>query len=221
MQSFARLLKLAGLLCVFLLAITGIAAASASAEEQPEFLLHVTNNLFTTEGGEGELVDLTSGLAIKCKKNKGSGSVVGPKTVIATVSFEKCNVGGLAAQSLGDKGGVILLAKLAGKLCTISTSPLHVGILLTLPAEGVHIEVPSLGQLLVVTGGVVGLLSPINVDQTGPFTLTFVDPNEKCEGATGEEDVLLVELEHNGKPLVGAEVAKETVNFTETIEVMG
>ncbi len=221
MRSFARLLKLAGILCVLVMAITGLAAASSASAAEPEFLGTAAGNTFTVESGEGELVDLSSGLAIKCKKDKGSGEVTGPKTLTATVDFEKCNVGGLAAQSLGDKGGIILLSKLPGELCFISLSPLKVGVLFVLPAEGVHIEVPALGQLLVVKGSVVGLAEPLNVAQLGPFTLTFVDPNVKCEKAAGSEDVLLVELEHDGKPLVAAEISKETVNFTKIIEIMG
>jgi hypothetical protein len=212
-----RKLHLVGMLCLLALSTAAFAASSASAA-LPEALGNVAGNTFTFTSGAGELVDLTTGLAIKCKKDSGSGTVTNSKELTSTVDFDECTIGGLAAVSLGDKSGLILVS-LTGKLCYTEPTKKEVGILFTLPAGGLHLEVPSLGELLQITGSVVGKMTPVNSSTTA-YTLSLADPNIKCSGATGKEDVLEIEKEHNGKPLVGSEVSTETITFAKTIEVM-
>ncbi len=220
MRLLTRLLMLVGGFCA--LAITALVGASSASAALPEFLDIVAGNVFIVLSAETELIDLSTGLAIKCKKDKGNGEIKDAKLLKASIDFEKCSVGGLAAQSLGDKGGTILLVNLDGHLCYINKADEDVGILFTLPAGGVHIEVPSLGELLAVKGSVVGLIQPINVllEPPNPFTLEFEDPNDKCETATGNEDVLLLELEHNGTPLATALVGEEQIKFAADFEIM-
>ncbi len=212
-----RRFKLAGILSLLALAVVAFSAAGSAYASNPEALLLESKGGFSFTSGAGELVDSTSGLAIKCKSDKGTGEITGAKSLTASVTFEKCNVGGLAAQSLGGKSGQITLSKLAGGLCYINAEKHQVGALLTLPSEGVHIEVPSLGELLIVTGSTTGLLSPDN-EATKSGKLSF--GGHKCEGATGNEDVLLLELEHSGTTLAGEEISEESITYAGSVELM-
>lgn len=205
-------IKLSGLLCLLALAMAALGASNAFALPETS-----GKSTFSFTSAEGELTS-ASGLAIKCKSDKGSGETTSSTELSTTVSFEGCKVGGVAANSLGDKGGVILLANLPGKLCYINASTHHVGVLFKL-TEPIHIEVKSLGVLIVITGSVVGLISPVNTS-TKEYTLTFAKPNEKCEGASGTEDELFVELEHNGEKELGTEVSTEKISMTSAIEII-
>lgn len=208
-----RQLKIIGVAVIAILALTAITAATASAA-LPEFLDGTVKGLkFTVKSGAGELI---SGFAIGCTSDKGSGEVTGAKTVSVTVTFEGCTVFFQAANSLGAAAKTIVVPA-TGELCFIkSGSPLEVGLKLK-PTAGVHIEVPSVGELDVVTGTVVGKVEPINVLQTtgkvtlkkGPF---------QCEGAKSE---LLSEKQENKKPEKAEEVTTEEVTYEKDIEVMG
>lgn len=212
-----RRFKLAGILCVLALALAAFATAG-SASASPTMLVLEGKSGFSFTSGAGELADPSTGLAIKCKTDKGSGSITSATELSTSVTFEKCNIGGLAAQSLGGKSGKITLAELKGHLCWINEATLDAGVLLTLPAEGVHIEVPALGQLLVVTGSVVGLIVHLNEPGTSG-TLNF-EEGLKCEGAVAPEDELMIELEHSGSKLAGIEVSQESITYAGSVELM-
>lgn len=214
-----RHLKLVGTLLILALAASGLASATASAAN-PEFLDNVIGNTFTGTSGEGELLDPVTKLAIKCKKDTlllADNEVTGPKTVKAGVHFEGCTIGGLAANSLGDKSGIILVTA-TGTLCYINQPNKHVGVLLTITP--VHIEIPTLAQLLEVKGTVLGLMTPVNELKTAGFKLVInkAIAKEKCEN--GVLDQLLLEQEHNKKPLAAEEVTTEEITFDKDIEVM-
>ncbi len=201
MRSF----KIAGALLAVALMIS--AAVSASAFANPAFLGAPKTLTGTSE--EGELKDPSSGLVIKCKKDTiKSGEIENETNSKATVDFEKCTIGGLAAQSLGDKGGVILVP-VTGTECYINKSAKEAGTLFTLASGGVHIEVPSLGELLVITGNTVGKDEPINTaSETSTIT---VAGNKSCEG---QSNGLLIEKEHSGTTLAGEEVTTESLKFS-------
>jgi len=210
-----RSIKIAGMLFVLVLVVSAVASASAVAA--PEFLGTLPTSI-TGTSGEGELTDPASGLVIKCKKDKVSGKVLTATTVEATVDFETCKIGGFAAQSLGDKSGIILVP-VTGKLCYINKANKEVGTLFVLPEGGIHIEVPSLGELLVITGSVVGLSEPVNTASTEGKVK--VAGSKTCELTKAEKeagaDVLTVEKEHNGSPLSGEEITTETLTFGNTL----
>src|ERR1700693_5687613 len=178
----------------------------------PEALDNVVGNTFTGTSGEGKFTDPETKLTIVCKKAKASGVLTGPKTGEGTGDFEECTVAGLAAHSLGDTGGVVLIPA-AGELCYINKSTKEVGLLLRV--SPVHIEVPTIGELLLITGEVVGKVSPINKLTT---TGTDVDSGKtRCEGS---EDALSFEKNENGKPLAAELTRTVEVTFAKDAELM-
>ena len=211
-----RTLKLSTTLLVLLLAVGALASSALAAN--PEFLDNVRGNTFTVKSGQGVLEDTATKLAIKCEKDTVSlanGLVTGPKTIEITVDFENCTVAGLAENSLGDAAKTVLVA-LKGELCYISKAEKHVGILFTLTP--VHVEVPTLGELLELKGTMLGLVKGVNKLEVGN-TITFnsTTASEKCEGGTADQ--LSIEKAHNGKPLAATETTTEEVTFDKDIEV--
>jgi hypothetical protein len=209
-----RIAKTLGLTIMAVLALSMIASAGASAA-LPEALVNVAGNTFTATSGAGEL---TAGeLKIKCTSDTGSGSVTGAKTLTAEVHFAKCSILGLPANSLGDAAETILVTGLDGELCYIKkAAPVEVGVFFTLLTP-VHIEIPSLGELVIVTGSVVGKLTPINSSKTGPYTLEFPKTPLQCEGKTAK----LSASQNEGAAKAATEVTTETVTFAKAIEIMG
>ena len=213
-----RIVKRSLGLLVLAVALFAVTASAASAAN-PEFLDGtVTGLTFTVKSGEGVLEDTATKLAIKCEKDTVSlanGLVTGPKTIEITVDFENCTVAGLAENSLGDAAKTVLVA-LKGELCYISKAEKHVGILFTLTP--VHVEVPTLGELLELKGTMLGLVKGVNKLEVGN-TITFnsTTASEKCEGGTADQ--LSIEKAHNGKPLAATETTTEEVTFDKDIEV--
>jgi len=214
-----RSLKTVGLLCMLAMALAAAFAGTASAAV--EFLKNITGNTFTATSGKGRLEDTATKLAIKCEKDTASGTVLSGTTIETTVDFEQCDVAGLAAKSLGDandttapKLGLILLT-LKGELCEIKAK--EAGIFFTLPAGGVHIEIPALTELQVVTGSVIGVVTPVNTpSKTGTITITKANIT-KCGGKAAG---LTLEQNANKKPLAAEEETTEAVTFAKETEVM-
>jgi hypothetical protein len=212
-----RILKRSAGLVVIALALFAVAATAASAAN-PEFLDNVTGNTFTATSAEGKLT--AEGLTIICKADKvtlENGKVTGAKTISTVVDFEKCTIAGLAAQSLSDTEGKILVAA-TGELCYIGkASEKHVGVFFKITP--VHIEIPSLGELLEVKGSVLGLVKSVNTLSTAnTVTISEATSKEVCEvlGAPKLES----EKGHNGKPVPAIEATTETLTFDNDIEVM-
>jgi hypothetical protein len=215
-----RHLKLAGMLLILALAASGLAAATASAAA-PEFLDNVAKNTFTGTSGAGKLEDPVTKLTIACKKDNvllEGNEITGPKAITADVHFEGCTLAGLPANSLGDAKEVIL-AKATGELCFTNKAPLTVGILFKITP--VHIEVPSILELVEVTGTALGTITPVGTLTTGPYTLTLsaTTAKEKCEGGVAPE--LKVEKEHNKTPLAAIESTVETLTFDKDVLIDG
>jgi hypothetical protein len=205
-----RILKLAGAL-VAMLAFSAVAVATASAAETlwrwlPGSVGETFEGKQTVETGK---LTTASKLIILCKA--GSLLLVGSELTekedaenkkdatlgLATIHFEKCTAAGLAANSLGDASGVILV-HIEIHNCVISEKPLEFGLLI-LPLL-IHIEVPSAGLLIEILekGLFIARIKPDVGDETKHnFLITAKskvagvsqDP-EKCEG--GEKEVLLV-----------------------------
>jgi hypothetical protein len=204
-----RRLNLIGVGILAILALSGLASATAFAAN-PEFL-PTTGQKFTITSGKGELV---SGFAIKCNKDKGTGEITGAKTVTANVDFEECTVFGVAANSLGDPSKTILV-KATGELCYINEAAKEVGVYFT--PEPVHIEVPLVGELDVVSGTAVAKAEPINKkSKTGKQ----VFPSTAIASCGGKTAALKSEKQENGKPESATEVSTEEVTFEKEVEIM-
>jgi hypothetical protein len=210
------ILKRSAGLLVIALALFAIAATAASAAN-PEFLDNVTGNTFTAKSGKQELT--SGGLTIICQKDTiklENGKVTGAKTISTVVDIEECAIAGLAANSLSDPTKTIL-APATSELCYINKAEKHIGVLFTITP--VHIEIPSLGELFVLSGTLLGLLKPVNIlSTTQIITFNATTAKEKCEG--GVLDELKLEKNHSGKVEAATETTTEELTFDKDIEVM-
>jgi hypothetical protein len=206
---------------VIALALTAVVSATAFAAN-PEFLPGTAGAKFTGKSGKATLA-IKGGSTITCKESvveKGNGELLGPKTGLAIIDFKGCTAFGLPANTLGDAKEIILV-HVETELCTISLVPLVVGIIFTpLP---VHIEIPSVGLLVSVTGSFVGSLTPLNT-LTTTYTLTIaqsggVQAIEKCEG--GAARTLLSSVDGGANTQSGEEAEKGTLTFEVAEELMG
>jgi hypothetical protein len=218
-----RPLKLASVAFVLALAIAAFAATAAQA--LPEFLDHVPST-FTATGSAPELIDPATGLNIKCEAvtvSLANGKLLTATTLEAVLDFEQCQSGGLALVSLGDKTDTVapklglLLVPVKGQTCYIG-EPVkkEAGIFFQITAT--HLESPATATLLEVRSGstVVALITPNNVLRTGPYTLT-TKVKQECDGKKAD---ILMEIEHNTKPLLVEEHATATITFDEDEELM-
>jgi len=225
-----RPFKIAGMLFVLAMAISAFASTAAFA--LPEFLDHVPST-FTATGDKPELVDPATGLNIKCEKlliTLPNGSLASTTTINATIDFEQCETSGFAINSLGDKSDTegkklgLILVPVKGQLCYIGeAAKKEAGVFFKIPP--LHIEVPAVAQLLEIINNpttkeessVVGLLTPNNKLQTTPFTLVTTGIKQECDGKKAQ---ILLEIEHNKKPLVAEQKTTVAITFDEDEELM-
>ena len=87
-----------------------------------------------------------------------------------------------------------------------------------------HIEVPAVGELIVVEGAIIGTLSP---NEGKEATVTLKGNKGKQETATGCEiagkkltNTLKAEKNHNGEPEAASETTTSTIKFAETVKLM-
>ena len=209
-----RVLKLSAIL--FILVLSAGALANSASAANPEFLDNVTGNTFWGESAVGRLK--AGAFTIECKKDMffiPSGKVTGSKTLEAPIAFENCQLLGLATNSLGDPAKTILVAA-KGTLCYISKAAKTVGV--EFQITPVHIEVPSVGELVEVTGTALGAVKTVNTLSTAnTITLNETTSKEKCEGGKAVE--LKTEKEHDGKLEAGLETTTEEVTFDKDIEL--
>jgi hypothetical protein len=189
--------KAMGGLLLLVFAAFAVAASNASAVE---FLGTFPNPVLkSTNKTEFKLVDKENGLTIKSPEQHITGSLLKNNLLDITVDFLKSTTTGLPVNSLGDSSGVILV-NLTGVPVVINKGTKDCGILFTLPSK-LHLEVPSVGELIEVEGTVVGLVEPNGKSKV--FSVKF--PETTPLVAEGGKDELKQEVEHNGKPLQGVE----------------
>jgi hypothetical protein len=220
-----RPFKIAGMLFILAMAISAFASTAAFA--LPEILDHVPST-FTATGPEGELLDEATKLNIKCEKLLillANGKLLTATTIEAVIDFEQCreSLGGFATNSLGDKNDTegkklgLILVPVKGESCYIGDPKnKEAGLFLTIPL--LHLEVPAVATLLeILTGStVVALVTPNNKLQTGPYALT-TNVKQECDGKKAD---ILMEVEHNKKPLLAVEKTTATITFDEDEELM-
>jgi hypothetical protein len=189
-------------------AITSVAAATASAEEG--FLPTTT---FTGKGGPGKLLALSK-LEVACKETSILEGTMETDShgKIGSMHITGCKALGLPMNSLGDATEILLVPNASWLLCLINSTTLEFGIFIEL-ARGVHIEVPTLSELLELSGSIIGKITP-NTKGTAR-TVTFEqkegDPaNKECKNEKGE--VKKAEL----KTLESAETVKSTSGLSAT-----
>ncbi len=219
-----RVFRLISALLV-VLALTAIAASTASAAETLwEILPGNEGETFTAKSGTAILQE-KGGLAIKCQESSillADSSIVGTtKTLLLAILHfgSKCTAAGLGFNSLGDPAGFVL-AHVEIHTCIISTSPLVGGLLIkVLP---LHLEVPSVKLLIEVTGSLVVPITP-NETETKNYKLDIkqaagVQSTKLCLG--GAEETLLSADDAKGPIQAGLEAASAELSFDNTQTAM-
>jgi hypothetical protein len=215
--------RIIGLMLLSLLALGAFAASTASAEEgvlPPE--------TFTGTGGAGELATL-GGSNIKCTKVdilEGKFLEKSDEHGLAILHFSECKAETFfPARTLGDESGIILVPILF-LICLVEPVKLVFGILILPEETTVHVEVPSLGQLVLVKGAVIAELEGAGLkgkefkyklagtkgDQTTALKCTILGKEFKhtYEAANDKE----AKDEH------ASQEAKFTIKFTKEVELM-
>jgi hypothetical protein len=177
------------------LALTSIAAATASAANPPVFLPGAPKTTFINGSGKATLTT-ASGLSIVCEKSTSTGELLGvgtedSKEALMIIDFETCKTepGGLGANSVGDPAKTILV-HVEAKSCTITESPLVGGILLKLLPVTLEVPTVKLTSKFEEGSDVIGRLLPEN---TAASRLSFdlnapggVQEFKECKDKAGE-----------------------------------
>lgn len=224
-----RHVKILGVMLVTMVALSGIASATALAEE-PEFTPGAAGTKFTGTGGKGKL-EVKGEAPVECEKTAASGEIVGAtkKEASATVTFSECTAFFFfGAHTLKDAEGIIKV-KAHLKLCIIKFgAPLEVGVLTKLD-EPAHIEVA--GKLLAVTGDQVAKITPVG-KKTKTFELVYAQAggvpkpagcaklNAKKESET-ENETYLTEINESGKLIPSGEEATVKAEFAVEQTLLG
>ena len=226
-----RLFKLVSGLTM-ILALTAIAAATASAAT-PGFLPAKVGGQFTGKSGkaalqiapfEGKAQASITCKASEIKAKEGEFTNAELMTFLFKVTFTGCESVGLAVNSVGDAAKTIL-AHVEGEACTISNTPLVVGLLLkVLPFV---IEVPTTKLTLAVEGSFVSLVTPEN-KPTKEFQLIItqkggVQTQPGCLNAALTAivpETLTTSVDGSKALQSGQESEKGTLTFAEEVEWM-
>jgi hypothetical protein len=214
-------LRIIGLALLALLALGAFAASMASAIEG---ILPITAT-GSGEGGEAKL-ETTAKESIVCKKvtileikfttdEKGT----------ANLHFSNCLAfGTLPVSSLGDESGIIL-SKVNVLVCLVEPKTLVFGLLIAAITLPEHLEVPSVGQLLLVKGAVIARLENGN---KGKEFLFLLKGKEGKQTEATECEILGSKFKHSfesandkeSKDLPASEEAHFTIKLNEAVEFM-
>jgi hypothetical protein len=217
--------KLIGALAL-VLAFTAISVATASAVETLwKGLPGSAGETFTTSTAK-PLLEGLAGSRISCSKAKGTGELLKEGTIedkdatlaLTTITIEGCKAEGLLPiNSLGDAKELVLLH---GEIHACMIKPGDFGLLLKpLP---VHLEVPSVGLLIVIEGAVIGLAEATadkKVFQLHTKQTKGDQEISKCEGGTAQS--LTIKDDAAAVEDVGVAVAEGTLTFAGTKDTTG
>jgi hypothetical protein len=219
-------LRILGLALLALFALGAFTASFASAEEG--VLPQQGAKVVKISGGVATLETLGEEFAVECKTLAGEATFLAASDQHAegTLDFHECRVPQLNLQvnGLPDTEGLILIPVLF-LICLVEPKKLVFGILI-LPTETVHLDIPFLGQLILVKGAAIGenlsgnegkefklSLTGKGGDQTKPLSCEingkkFSYSLEAANDAEGKTDKM------------ASENASATVTFGETVKLM-
>jgi hypothetical protein len=219
-------LRIIGLMLLAMLALGAFAASMASAEEG--LLPQQGTKAASGEGGTATL-ETGGGLSIKCTKLSILEILFLKASdihAIGNLHFSGCKALGLfALTSLDDlkEPGVLLVPKALFLVCLVTSGTLVFGVLI-LPEAPVHVEIPAVGELVILEGALIGTLTPntgkeLNVTLKG--TKGVQETSKECTiaGKTFKYS-LTFEQNENGKKEATSESATATIKFAETVELM-
>jgi len=210
-------MKIIGAVAMALILTVVVSAAAFAAN--PEFLPGEAGAKFTGKSGKVTL-QIKGSSTITCAKSeitKGNGELLGPKSALAVLHLSSCTGFGLAATSLGDASGTILI-HVEISICKIGFFDIGVKFAFLL----LHIEIPSTKLLFTITGGPIVLITPLDVVVSG-FSLGIAQKEgkqaiEKCEG----ESASTLETSTDGGAFTqtGMEAKEGTLTFETSRELM-
>jgi hypothetical protein len=170
---------------VAVFALSAVAAQGASAVEPPEWAGMVAKPV-TSESGVAKL-KIVGGITVTCQKSTDSGEINSPPATkragTVTVTFHECTAGGEECHSTAP-----VKAPGSGEIATNALT-MELGYIVFPPAPKVGVSLmPTAkkgpfttfeckllaGQPIVVTGSVIGEITPINV-LTNTFELAFAE----------------------------------------------
>jgi hypothetical protein len=219
-RNHMRYLKLIAAATMAIAAITATTATAALAAQAEGFLPLTTFTGTSAKGGNLE----TAAAKIECAKASIlSGTMETDSHGTVDIHYEGCKAFFFAANSLGDASGVILGLSL-WLLCLIEPKTLVYGIWIE-PSSPVHIEIPGAGQLLSVTGGIIG---KITANAKSPKkTIVFEGEKGKakptsCTGMDGKTKTVnqTSELNENKKPEGSNFKGEATIEGAKEVEIM-
>jgi hypothetical protein len=140
----------------------------------------------------------------------------------ANLHFEKCLAeGALPANSLGDASGIIL-SKVNVLVCLVEPNALVFGLLIAAITSPEHIEVPAVGQLVLVKGAVIAKSASANEGKEFKYSLKDKGGEQteamECEinKATFKHSLESINDGHS-PDLKASEEAKFTVTLTKAV----
>lgn len=219
--------KILGVVLGAVLALTAIAAASASAA-LPEY---VPNSgtfpiKFTSTSGKGTL-QTTTGETVTCTSDSNVGELTGPKSGTVTVTFNGCTTTffgfPISCKTAGKASGEIVTSKLNSEL-VYAVGKTQVLNLLSSPT-GTEAEFECAGNTVKVTGSVLGLFPTIN-KQLHSTSLVLNQTSGKQEfeeyvnaSGTTVTGVFLNSSKNGGAAVMSAEGTTDTITLEGTREV--
>jgi hypothetical protein len=216
-------MKLIGLMLLAVFALGAFAAATASAEEG--FL--PTQKTGNALGGESTLN--AGGISIVCKKLEESAiTFTNDKTGTGTLRWTGCKAAGLfAMKSLGATGAEEVLAPVKFLICLDAKNGTTLVDNFGIAGEVVgklHLEVPAVGQLTLITGTVLGAI--LTAGPAKLYSMEFLGAKGKqtitscLQGATTLTHNLMTEENENGKPVASSEnVTGGLLQFKEEVKL--
>jgi hypothetical protein len=219
-------LRIIGLALLALFALGAVSASTASAVEG--FLPLVKKGIQVL--ASKVLIQTAGGASIHCLKLTGTGAFSNDHHGTATLDLNECEVfgTGFAAYSLGDKKTTVvkealILMPVLFLVCLIDSAKLLFGIFIE-TTETVHIHVEALGDLLELTGAIIG---HILTTKGKLFVIDFVGLKgagnvKECKDEAGgvKKWTLTSKLDPNAAELVSVFATNVLIQLEEEAELM-
>jgi hypothetical protein len=196
-----------------------VAGAAGSASAELGFLPTAS---FSGISASGALAT-THGLEIKCTEDTVTGGLMknDKEGTIGGIAFKGCKaLGAFSAQTGGDPTGTILIGLPSFTVGIINKSSLTMGMAIHLSGP-LFIEIPAAKSTIVVTGSVIGALTPV-AKKSNSFTLAF--KGEKGKQAItkfeGGAEETLTAIQSGGKAEAASESTTEELLMNEVVEIM-
>jgi hypothetical protein len=171
-----RRMRIIGLCLVSAVALSALAATSASAA-LPEFRPPFPKAFSSTSGKT--VLETVKKFKMTCTSDRNTGEVTGPKTGTVVITFVGCTIPGAPCSNVPETPGLVKTNTLVADLGYINKATKEVG--LDLFNGNLIAQFTCGGVPVAVKGSVIGKLTPVNkiVNPPGGFTLKFAQAKGK------------------------------------------